>query len=91
MTIREAFENGTDTFNAHDIDGFASVLADDVVYQAPGGISGRGKTPVLSSTLAGLGPSPTRTSRSTASTWPTMSSSRKALSPEPTATRSCRP
>jgi len=43
MTIREAFEKGTDTFNAHDIDGFASVLADDVVYQAPGGISGRGK------------------------------------------------
>jgi ketosteroid isomerase-like protein len=44
MTIREAFEKGTDTFNAHDIDGFASVLADDVVYQAPGGMSGQGKT-----------------------------------------------
>ena len=43
MTIREAFEKGTDTFNAHDIDGFASVLADDVVYRAPGGISGQGK------------------------------------------------
>jgi ketosteroid isomerase-like protein len=42
-TVREAFEKGTDTFNAHDIDGFTSVLADDVVYQAPGGISGQGK------------------------------------------------
>jgi len=44
MTIREAFEKGTDTFNAHDIDGFTSVLADDVTYRAPGGISGQGKT-----------------------------------------------
>lgn len=43
MTAREAFERGTDTFNAHDIDGFAAVLADDVVYQAPGGIRGQGK------------------------------------------------
>jgi len=43
MTNREAFAKGTDTFNAHDIDGFASVLADDVVYQAPGGLSGQGK------------------------------------------------
>jgi len=43
MTVLEAFEKGTDTFNAHDIDGFTSVLADDVVYQAPGGISGQGK------------------------------------------------
>jgi len=44
MTTREAFEKGTDTFNAHDIEGFASVLAHDVVYQAPGGVSGRGRT-----------------------------------------------
>ena len=44
MTIREAFEKGTDTFNAHDIDGFTSVLADDVTYRAPGGIAGQGKT-----------------------------------------------
>ena len=42
MTIHEAFQKGTDTFNAHDIDGFTSVLADDVVYRAPG-ISGQGK------------------------------------------------
>lgn len=43
MTAREAFEMGTATFNAHDIDGFADVLADDVVYTAPGGIRGDGK------------------------------------------------
>jgi ketosteroid isomerase-like protein len=44
MTARDAFERGTDTFNAHDIDGFAAVLADDVVFAAPGGIRGQGKT-----------------------------------------------
>ncbi len=43
MTVRETFEKGTDTFNAHDIDGFANVLADDVTYRAPGGMSGQGK------------------------------------------------
>jgi steroid delta-isomerase-like uncharacterized protein len=43
MTTREAFETGTDTFNNHDIDGFASVLTDDVVFQAPGGARGEGK------------------------------------------------
>src|SRR6476661_8955902 len=43
MTVREAFQRGTDTFNAHDIDGFADVLADDVVFEAPGGMRGEGK------------------------------------------------
>jgi ketosteroid isomerase-like protein len=43
ITTREAFERGTDTFNAHDVDGFAGVLADDVVFQAPGGMRGEGK------------------------------------------------
>ena len=43
ITAREAFEKGTETFNAHDIDGFADVLADDVVFQAPGGMNGHGK------------------------------------------------
>jgi len=43
MTIREAFERGTDSFNAHDMDGFAEVVADDVVFAAPG-IAGAGKT-----------------------------------------------
>lgn len=43
MTAREAFEKGTATFNAHDIEGFMKVLADDVVFKAPGGIHGEGK------------------------------------------------
>jgi steroid delta-isomerase-like uncharacterized protein len=42
-STREAFERGTDTFNAHDIEGFAEVLADDVVFRAPGGMQGEGK------------------------------------------------
>jgi steroid delta-isomerase-like uncharacterized protein len=42
-SVREAFETGTAAFNAHDIDRFASVLADDVVFEAPGGIRGTGK------------------------------------------------
>jgi len=43
MSTREAFERGTDTFNAHDLEGFAEVLADDVVFAAPGGMQGEGK------------------------------------------------
>ena len=43
MTTREAFERGTDTFNAHDLAGFADVLADDVAFVAPGGVRGEGK------------------------------------------------
>jgi steroid delta-isomerase-like uncharacterized protein len=42
-TARQAFEIGTDAFNAHDLDAFASVLADDVIFQAPGGMRGQGK------------------------------------------------
>jgi hypothetical protein len=40
MTVREAFDKGTETFNPHDIDGFTSVLADDAVFRAPGGTVG---------------------------------------------------
>ena len=36
MTARQAFEEGTNTFNAHDIQGFRAVLADDVAFEAPG-------------------------------------------------------
>ena len=43
-TVREAFEQHTEAFNSHDIDGFASTLADDVVFQAPGGMAGEGKS-----------------------------------------------
>lgn len=44
MTVREAFEKHTEAFNSHDMDGFASTLGDDVVFRAPGGIAGQGKT-----------------------------------------------
>ena len=47
MTVREVFERGTETFNAHDMDGFADVLADDVVFEAPGGLRGEGKAACL--------------------------------------------
>ena len=43
MTARKAFEKGKATFNAHDVDGFAEVLAEDVVFKAPGGMHGKGK------------------------------------------------
>lgn len=43
MTVREAFERGTEAFNTHDINGFAEALADDVVFEAPGGLHGEGK------------------------------------------------
>jgi ketosteroid isomerase-like protein len=43
LTNREAFEKGTETFNKHDLEGFAAVLADDVVFRAPGGMGGQGK------------------------------------------------
>ena len=46
MTIREAFEKGTDAFNAHDGGAFASLIADDATLQAPGGMSGKGKEAV---------------------------------------------
>lgn len=38
-----AFDTGTDAFNARDFERFADSLADDVVFQAPGGIWGEGK------------------------------------------------
>lgn len=43
MSAREAFERGTEAFNAHDVDDFAAVLADDVVLQAPGGMRAEGR------------------------------------------------
>ena len=43
VTVREAFERGTEAFNTHDVDGFAETFADDVVFKAPGGVAGQGK------------------------------------------------
>ena len=52
MTAREAFERGTETFNAHDIKGFADVLAEDVVFKAPGGVQGQGQRACVESYAA---------------------------------------
>jgi steroid delta-isomerase-like uncharacterized protein len=43
-TVREAFEQHTEAFNSHDMDGFASTFAEDVVFRAPGGVAGEGKS-----------------------------------------------
>jgi steroid delta-isomerase-like uncharacterized protein len=40
---REVFEKGTRAFNAHDVAGLAELLAEDVVFEAPGGVRGQGK------------------------------------------------
>jgi ketosteroid isomerase-like protein len=36
VTTQLTFETGTDAFNARDLDRFAQLLTDDVVFQAPG-------------------------------------------------------
>lgn len=43
MSVREAFEKGTEAFNTHDMDAFAEVLSDDHVQLAPGGLRAEGK------------------------------------------------
>jgi ketosteroid isomerase-like protein len=43
MNTLEAFQRGTETFNAHDIEGFEEVLDQDVVFKAPGGMQGKGR------------------------------------------------
>ncbi|HKD87806.1 MAG TPA: ester cyclase [Streptosporangiaceae bacterium] len=47
MTIREIFDKSTTAFNAHDMAGFADLIADDAVVRAPGGLSGTGKQACL--------------------------------------------
>ncbi len=43
MTIQEISNKSTTAFNAHDLGGFAELIADDAVLRAPGGISRVGK------------------------------------------------
>jgi len=43
MPIRETFDKSTTAFNAHDMDGFADLIADDAVFRAPGGMAGAEK------------------------------------------------
>ncbi len=45
-TVRKIFEKGTDAFNAHDIDAFAEIMADDVSTRAPGNVDLKGKEAV---------------------------------------------
>lgn len=42
-TVRDVFERATEAFNAHDIDGFTELVADDAVFHAPGGMTGGGR------------------------------------------------
>jgi ketosteroid isomerase-like protein len=42
-TDHDAVERATETFNAHDLDGLADVLADDVIWRAPGAAEEKGK------------------------------------------------
>jgi ketosteroid isomerase-like protein len=44
IASRAGFETATDAFNAHDLDELSGLLAEDVVFCAPGGIAGRGRT-----------------------------------------------
>ena len=39
----DAVKTALDAFNAHDLDGLADVLADDVICRAPGGVEEKGK------------------------------------------------
>ena len=42
-SVREAFDKGTDAFNAHDLGAFGETMADDVVQTAPGGMNSHGR------------------------------------------------
>lgn len=42
-TDHDVVERAVETFNADDLDGFADVLADDVICRAPGGVAEKGK------------------------------------------------
>ena len=91
MTAREAFQKGTDTFNAHDIDGFAECSRTTSSSRRLAGCAARGRRPASGSSAAGSAPSPTRTSRSTAFTSSTTSPSRRAHSPGRTTASSAAP
>jgi len=47
MPIREAFDRGTEAFNAHDLEAFGELMSDDVVQTAPGGLRFDGKAAAL--------------------------------------------
>jgi steroid delta-isomerase-like uncharacterized protein len=47
MSLREAFDRGTEAFNAHDLDAFGELFSDDVVQTAPGGMRADGKAAAM--------------------------------------------
>jgi ketosteroid isomerase-like protein len=46
---RVVFDSGTGAFNAHDLDAFSGLLAEDVVFCVPGGIVGVGRAACVES------------------------------------------
>jgi steroid delta-isomerase-like uncharacterized protein len=47
LSVREAFDRGTEAFNAHDLDAFGELFSDDVVQTAPGGMRAEGKAAAM--------------------------------------------
>ena len=47
MSIREAFDRGTEAFNAHDLAAFGELFSDDVVQNASGGVHLEGKAAAM--------------------------------------------
>src|ERR671932_2919852 len=47
MSIREAFDRGTDAFNAHDLAAFGELFSDDVVQNASGGVHLEGRAAAM--------------------------------------------
>jgi steroid delta-isomerase-like uncharacterized protein len=47
LSIREAFDRGTEAFNAHDLEAFGELFSDDVVQTAPGGMRSEGKAAAM--------------------------------------------
>jgi len=46
-SVREAFDKGTEAFNAHDLGAFGETMADDLVQTAPGGMNSQGRDACL--------------------------------------------
>ena len=42
-SVREVFDKATEAFNAHDLEGFGQMIAEDVVLTAPGGVVSQGR------------------------------------------------
>ena len=47
LSVRDAFDQATEAFNAHDLDAFGELFSDDVVQTAPGAMRSEGKAASL--------------------------------------------